>query len=82
MQPNLGLGLRRFLFEQINQDTNIMIENEIVDTLERWMPFVELKELDVDASPTTTDRNQIKINITFSIRRAPDSLESVGVVLG
>jgi len=82
MQPNLGLGLRRFLFEQINQDTNIMIENEIVDTLERWMPFVELKELDVDVSPTTTDRNQIKINITFSIRRAPDSLESVGVVLG
>ena len=24
-QPNLGLALRRFLFEQINEDTNILI---------------------------------------------------------
>ena len=32
-QPNLGLALRRFLFEQINEDTNILIENEIVDTV-------------------------------------------------
>ena len=82
MQPNLGLGLRRFLFEQINQDTNILIENEIVDTFERWLPFVDLKELDVNTSPTNTDRNQIEIKITFSIRRAPGTLESVGVVLG
>ena len=82
MQPNLGLGLKRFLFEQINEDTNILIENEIVDTFERWLPFVDLKELDVNTSPTNTDRNQIKINITFSIKRAPDSMESIGVVLG
>jgi len=82
MQPNLGLGLKRFLFEQINEDTNILIENEIVDTFERWLPFVDLKELDVNTSPTTTDRNQIEIKITFSIRRAPGTLESVGVVLG
>ena len=82
MQPNLGLGLKRFLFEQINEDTNILIENEIVDTFERWLPFVDLKELDVNTSPTNTDRNQIEIKITFSIRRAPGTLESVGVVLG
>tara|TARA_R100000234_G_scaffold35760_1_gene21275 strand:- start:1096 stop:1533 length:438 start_codon:yes stop_codon:yes gene_type:complete len=82
MQPNLGLRLKRFLFEQINQDTNILIENEIVDTFERWLPFVDLKELDVNTSPTNTNRNQIKIKITFSIRRAPGTLESVGVVLG
>ena len=81
-QPNLGLALRRFLFEQINEDTNILIENEIVDTFERWLPFVDLKKLDVNTSPTNTDRNQIEIKITFSIRRAPGTLESVGVVLG
>ena len=63
-QPNLGLALRRFLFQQINEDTNILIENEIVDTFEKWLPFVEIQELDVN------------------IRRAPGSLESVGVVLG
>ena len=81
-QPLLGMNIRRFLFEQINEDTNILIENEIVDTFERWLPFVDLKELDVNTSSTNTDRNQIEIKITFSIRRAPGTLESVGVVLG
>ena len=81
-QPNLGLALRGFLFEQINEDTNILIENEIVDTFEKWLPFVEIQELDVNTQPINSDRNQIKIKVTFNIRRAPGSLESVGVVLG
>ena len=81
-QPNLGLALKRFLFEQINEDTNILIENEIVDTFEKWLPFVEIQELDVNTQPINSDRNQIKIKVTFNIRRAPGSLESVGVVLG
>ena len=81
-QPNLGLALRRFLFQQINDDTNILIENEIVDTFEKWLPFVEIQELDVNTQPINSDRNQIKIKVTFNIRRAPGSLESVGVVLG
>jgi phage baseplate assembly protein W len=81
-QPNLGLALRRFLFQQINEDTNILIENEIVDTFEKWLPFVEIQELDVNTQPINSDRNQIKIKVTFNIKRAPGSLESVGVVLG
>ena len=81
-QPNLGLALKRFLFQQINEDTNILIENEIVDTFEKWLPFVEIRELDVNTQPINSDRNQIKIKVTFNIRRAPGSLESVGVVLG
>ena len=81
-QPNLGLALRRFLFQQINEDTNILIENEIVDTFEKWLPFVEIQELDVNTQPINSDRNQIKIKVTFNIRRAPGSLESVGAVLG
>ena len=81
-QPNLGFALKRFLFQQINEDTNILIENEIVDTFEKWLPFVEIQELDVNTQPINSDRNQIKIKVTFNIRRAPGSLESVGVVLG
>ena len=80
-QPNLGLALRRFLFEQINEDTNILIENEIVDTFEKWLPFVEIRELDVNTQPINSDRNQIKINIVFNISNTPNDLQSVGVVL-
>ena len=43
-QPNLGMNLKQLLFEQITEDTTIEIENNIVDTFQRWLPFVDLRE--------------------------------------
>ena len=78
-QPLLGMNIRRFLFEQITDDTAIEIENDIVDTFQTWLPFVELRDIDVDLGDQ--DKNTIKINVTFNIRNAPTDLQSVGVVL-
>ena len=78
-QPNLGMGIRRFLFEQITEDTQVQIENDIVDTFATWLPFVELREIDIDTS--RQDINKINIKIVFNIKRAPNTIESVGVVL-
>ena len=78
-QPLLGMNIRRFLFEQITDDTAIQIENDIVDTFQTWLPFVELQNIEVDLGDQ--DRNTIKINVTFNIRNAPTELQSVGVVL-
>ena len=80
-QPFLGMGLKRFVFEQITENTSIEIENNIVDVFETWLPFVELKDIQTNIDSTNQEQNKIKINITFSIKRAPGSLESVGVVL-
>jgi len=78
-QPFLGMNIRRFLFEQITDDTAIEIENDIVDTFQTWLPFVQLQNIEVDLGDQ--DKNQIKINITFNIQNAPTELQSVGVVL-
>ena len=78
-QPFLGMDIRRFLFEQITDDTGIEIENDIVETFQTWLPFVQLQDIKVDLG--NQDKNQIKINITINIRNAPTELESVGVVL-
>ena len=78
-QPFLGMNIRRFLFEQITDDTAIEIENDIVDTFQTWLPFVQLQDIDVDLGDQ--DKNTIKINVTFNIRNAPTDLQSVGVVL-
>ena len=79
MQPFLGMDIRKFLFEQITNDTAIQIENDIVDTFQTWLPFVQLQNIDVDLGDQ--DRNQIKINVTFNVRNSPTELQSVGVVL-
>ena len=80
-QPNLGMGLKRFVFEQITADTTIEIENNIVDVFETWLPFVDLKDIQINIDSENQANNKIGINITFSINKAPGSLESVGIVL-
>ena len=80
-QPRLGMGLRKFVFEQINENTQIEIENNIVDVFQTWLPFVDLKQIDIDIDSENQDRNKIKIDITFALTKAPESLESVGIVL-
>ena len=75
-QPALGMNLRQLLFEPLDENLTIQMENNIVDTFERWLPFVELRNIDVERR---NEANQTKINIEFNIKRAPNSLESVQV---
>jgi hypothetical protein len=79
MQPNLGVALKRFLFQQIDSDTIVAMQDEIIDTMNFWMPFVEIKDIQV---ATDDDRNTIKINITFNIIRDPNTLRSVEINIG
>ena len=83
MQPSLGLGVRRFLFEQFNEDTEFELSNEILDTMQMWLPFVEVRDLTVsmdDGGPV--GKNTLSVNIMFNITRDPNTLESVQVEIG
>ena len=79
MQPNLGVALKRFIFQQIDSDTIMAIQNEIIDSMNFWLPFVEIKDIKVS---TDDNRNTININITFNIIRDPNTLSSVEVEIG
>jgi phage baseplate assembly protein W len=76
MQPNFGLGLESFLFEQIDTDTQTRIETEIENTIETWLPYVVIEDLIVNISDELKDRNTIDISLTFSIVDNPE-LETV-----
>jgi phage baseplate assembly protein W len=80
-QPSLGMNLRRFVFEQITENTTVEIENDIVDVFETWLPFVELKDIQTNIDSSNGEQNKININIVFGINRAPGSTESVQVTL-
>ena len=75
-QPTLGIGLRRLLFEQMTSDITIQIENNIVDAFERWLPFVELRDIQIN---NKSENNQVDISIVFNLNRTPNSIESVQV---
>jgi len=75
-QPGLGMNLKQLLFEQMTEDLSIQIENDIVDVFGRWLPFVDLRNIEVNRRD---DINQVTINIEFNINRTPNATESVQV---
>ena len=82
-QPNLGIGLRRFLFEPITGETTLAIQNEIIDTFNFWLPFVTIQDIQIETtSADGTNQNQISINVIFNLNKDPNTLESVQVQIG
>ena len=80
MQPNLGINLRRFLFEPITENTVVEIENDIVQTFSYWLPFVQIRDIQIDLS--SQDANQIGIKLIFKVKNGSDRLSSVQVDIG
>jgi phage baseplate assembly protein W len=84
LQPNLGLNLRNYLFEQYTDDLRLQIENDILDTFEFWLPFVQVRNLDIKMSDASDGigKNKLSINVLFNITKDPNTLESVQVEIG
>ena len=79
MQPNLGLSLRKLLFEQITEGNILSIQDSILDKMEFWLPFVEVRDIQVISkdSDQTVGANELRIKIVFNIKQDPNTLDSV-----
>jgi phage baseplate assembly protein W len=78
-QPNLGIGLRKLLFENITDDNIINIQDTILDKMEFWLPFVEIRDIQVLSREDSDDigANEIRIKIDFNIKQDPNTLDSI-----
>ena len=78
-QPNLGIGMRKLLFEQITNENLLSIQDAILDKFEFWLPFVEVRDIEVFSRDNTTDvgTNEIRVKILFNIKQDPNTLDSV-----
>ena len=79
MQPNLGVELRSVIFQQIDESTLIAIQDIILDKIEFWLPFVEVKDIQLLEDPRKTDMNEIIVKVLFNIKRDPNTTDSVSV---
>tara|TARA_B100001094_G_scaffold144143_1_gene139645 strand:- start:29363 stop:29800 length:438 start_codon:yes stop_codon:yes gene_type:complete len=80
MQPTIGLGLRAYLFQQIDNNTIDSIKSELTITFETLMPFITIKNVRVNASQMdSVGKNQISIRVDFHLNRDPNILNSVSV---
>jgi phage baseplate assembly protein W len=78
-QPRLGLNLRKMLFENITDDNIISIQDSILDKFELWLPFVEVRDIQIKTNEddTVVGANEIRVVIVFNIKQDPNTLNSV-----
>ena len=78
-QPNLGIGLRKLLFENITQENLFDVQDAILDKFEFWLPFVQVRDIKVFNRDNTTDvgPNEIRVKIDFNIKQDPNTIDSV-----
>jgi uncharacterized protein len=71
MQPELGCGLHEVLFEPIDDFLSEKIETTIIDSLSKWLPFVNVESIEIDANDELRDNNKVDIYLTFTVTGNP-----------
>ena len=82
-QPNLGLNLKKLVFQPLVPGLIESIKMEIADTFKIWMPFIKIEKLDIETYSNgdmgELMGNTIKINLEFSMRENPSMYDQVEV---
>ena len=78
-QPELGLNLKKLLFEHMTDENLIGIQDSILDKFEFWLPFVEVRDIQVltNSNNQSIGVNEIRVKILFNIKQDPTTLDSV-----
>ena len=78
-QPNLGINLKKILFEHMSESNLLLVQDSILDKLEFWLPFVEVRDIQVINKDNNSDigSNEIRVKILFNIQRDPNTLDSI-----
>ena len=78
MQPSIGINLKKYLFEPFSADLQLEIQTLISETIGRWLPFVQIRELNVNMNENyDVGYNTLFVNIKFNITRDPNTLASI-----
>ena len=78
MDPEFGVGLSTFLFEFNNPGTYAAIRSRINEQISKYLPFVEIDELEIFTPDELNPDSENSVQIIFTYRIAPtDELDSI-----
>ena len=67
MQPEFGSGIQELLFNMNDELFADNLENTIVDTLSKWLPFVNVDTINIQQPNDYKDNNKVEVSVTFRI---------------
>ena len=65
--PNYGVGLRRYMFEQNLESTRGSIASAISSQMSEHLPYLEVSDIQVGATAQEIDSNTLSVRIVYSI---------------
>ena len=71
MQPSFGTNLQRLIFEQSVDDLANEIETELQESINYWLPYIIIQNIDITAVP---DTYTIRISLTISVTETGSNL--------
>ena len=76
-QPAFGSQLHLILFEPMNEDFSDILETSIRESLAKWLPYINIKNIEITMPEYNT--NQVNIAIDFGLSFEPDRFGTVSV---
>jgi phage baseplate assembly protein W len=67
MQPLLGSGLTSLVFDFNDEDLATKIEETINESIQRWLPFVNVDNIDIEQTDLLKDQNRVNISLKFTV---------------
>lgn len=76
-QPEFGCRIHEYLFEQLTPQNIEGARTSVIDAVERWMPFLELIQFELNATSTDIDHNRIKLYVGYRLKKSPNIRDSI-----
>ena len=76
-QPAFGSQLHSILFEPMNEDFSDILETSIRESLAKWLPYINIKNIKITMPDYNI--NQVNITIDFGLSFEPDRFGTVSV---
>ena len=67
MQPEFGSGMQELLFNMNDEMFADNLENNIVDTLSKWLPYVNVETINIQQSNEFKDNNKVEVSVSFRV---------------
>jgi len=78
--PNFGIGLQRYVFQQLTDDLYNELENKITDKLNKYVPEIKIVSIDINNYLNEyTDQNKLSIRLSFKLKTNPTVTETINI---
>ena len=67
MQHEFGSGIQELLFNMNDEMFADNLENTIVDTLSKWLPYVNVETINIEQSNEFKDNNKVEVSVSFRV---------------